>query len=182
MFCKTSYCILYLLGVFGFSCAVWAKEPLSDSSAVHAVSSSHEAAFVVDKNSVVSSKKGDVETAKEDTLYITSALANIDVDLSQLKYKVDIYKQDYAGIFSGDEKDLVAFLYQFTFDDFNRVSAQQFHQLNKENYQKTSIFPSKVPVQCYAFVATESLKLLCHYGFNPLSKIAGMVAALKAGS
>jgi len=111
MFCKTSYCILYLLGVFGFSCAGWAKGLPADSVAVYPVASSHEAAFVVDKNSVVSSKKGDVETAKEDTLYIASALANIDVDLSEFNCQVDVYKQDYTDVLSGEEKDLVAFLY-----------------------------------------------------------------------
>lgn len=179
MFCKTSYYILYLLGVFGFSCAVWEKDLPTDSAAVYAVASSHEAAFEVNKNSVISSKKGNIKTAEEDVQYITSALTNIDIDLSQLKYKVDIYKQDYAGIFSGNEKDLVAFLYQFTFDDFERVSTQQFPQISKENYQKTSISPSKAPVQCYAFVAGESLKLLCHYDYKPLSNIAGVVAGLK---
>lgn len=181
MFCKTSYCI-YLLGVFGFSCAVWAKDLPTGLAAVYAVSSSHEAAFVVDKNSVVSSRKGDVETAKEDTLYITSALANIDVDLSEFNYQVDVYKQDYADVLSGEEKDLVAFLYQLTFDNFSDVSTKKLSQLQKTDYQKTYISPSKAPVQCYAFVASESLKLLCHYGFNPPSKITGMVAGLKAGS
>ncbi|MGH1438983.1 MAG: hypothetical protein ACRBBR_02630 [Cellvibrionaceae bacterium] len=176
------YSILGMLALLNVCCAVWAKEPLSDSSAVHAVSSSHEAAFVVDKNSVVSSEKGDVETAKEDTLYITSALANIDVDLSEFNYQVDVYKQDYADVLSGEEKDLVAFLYQLTFDNFSDISAKKLSQLQKKDYQKTYISPSKAPVQCYAFVASESLKLLCHYGFNPPSKIAGMVEGLKAGS
>lgn len=117
----------------------------------------------------------DQETCDSDNTYMLSAFDAIGISLKNYDYRVEVTKETHIKIQDSDSGDFVLFHYETEFIDLDYARKKSFPKLSDNKLSKTYIAASEAPTTCYAFLASHSLNLLCHYGLKHASKIAEII-------
>lgn len=175
--CKTPILCIYIISFLCLPC-------ITDAMATNASTSPEMTTNILESSFTVTNKtitpgKSDIETCKTDNAYMLSAFKENHITFTTHDYSVNVSKKIYSRQSINSDDDLELFHYEVKFDNFNDVITKIAPDLAQKNFITTYIPLSKAPTQCYAFIATHKLNLMCHYGFKQHPAMPGIISTLK---